>query len=88
MKKFATETFLQVLCIIIILIFFHRKNTKAGVPPFAVSSTKTNMSRMFNWHISVEEEMKRYPQLKSEDIKAIREWMATNPHLPEVDGKV
>lgn len=46
------------------------------------------MSRAFSWHVSVEDEMKRYPQLKLEDIKTIKEWMASNPHLPQVDDEV
>lgn len=43
---------------------------------------------MFPWHVKIEDEVKRYPDLKIEDVHTIRQWMKSQPHLPTVDDEV
>ena len=33
---------------------------------------------------SVEDALKKFPQLKENDIKTIEEWLKTQPHLPKI----
>ncbi|XP_075227235.1 uncharacterized protein LOC142327773 isoform X2 [Lycorma delicatula] len=44
-------------------------------------------NKRFQWNVTIEEEIARYPQLKMEDVITIREWMATQPHFPKVDDE-
>lgn len=35
---------------------------------------------------TVREELRKNPQLKQEDIEAMREWVESQPHLPPITG--
>lgn len=34
----------------------------------------------------LENEYRKFPDLKREDVQKIREWMDKQPHLPEISG--
>lgn len=36
---------------------------------------------------SVEEQYKRFKELKPEDVKCLMEWAEKQPHLPKISGK-
>lgn len=45
------------------------------------------MSPVNMWSVTLEDEYKKNPELKPEYIAEIREWLETQKHLPEIEGK-
>lgn len=39
------------------------------------------------WKVTLEDEYKKNPQLKGEDIQEVQVWIKKQPHLPSVTGK-
>lgn len=40
------------------------------------------------WRVSAEEEYKRYPELKREDVQTVQEWIRSTAHLPMIDEEM
>lgn len=38
-------------------------------------------------NITVEEEYKKNPEISREDVQEILDWVATQPHLPKMNGE-
>lgn len=38
------------------------------------------------WKITLEDELKKNPELREKDVKDIQTWMGGQPHLPSVTG--
>lgn len=39
------------------------------------------------WKVTLEDEYKKNPKLKGEDIQEVQVWLKKQPHLPSVTGK-